>query len=79
MTTYQPPVDLVDDGAPLPAPRTPKLPTVPAGELHVLQLAGYSLIAGVRDGAPFIAAPGSTREEALAALQSIVDALKADA
>lgn len=79
MTKYQPPVDITGYGNPLPKPRTPVEPLIPPAELHVLQLAGYSLLAGVRDGRPFVAAPGSTKEEALAALQSVIDALEADA
>lgn len=71
--TYKPPVD-VDFGADLPQ-RTP----APAlhDELHAIELAGYSLLAGVHDGKPFVRAPGATRDEALAVLQNIVDALEA--
>lgn len=77
MTKYVPPID-VDFGAPLPVRMVEGIATTtPARELHILQLSGYSLIAGVRDGEPFVAAPGSTKEEALAALQAIVDALEA--
>ena len=71
---YRPPVD-VDFGAPLPH-RTPK---IAANELHAIQLAGYSLLAGVHDGRPFVRAPGANANEVLAALQAIVDALEADA
>ena len=70
--TYQPPVD-VDFGAELPH-RTPK---IAANELHAIQLAGYSLIAGVHDGTPFVRAPGADTDEVLAALQAIVDAIEA--
>lgn len=73
MTTYLPPVD-VDFGAPLPQ-RTPA--PAPGEELHVIQLAGYELLAGVHDGRPFVRAPGATRDEALAMLQTVVDALEA--
>lgn len=77
MTQYNPPVD-VDFGAPLPVRLVEGIPTKPGyRELHILQLSGYSLIAGVRDGEPFLAAPGSTKAEALAALQAIIDALEA--
>jgi hypothetical protein len=76
MTKYVPPID-VDFGAPLPVRLLGIATTTPARELHILQLSGYSLIAGVRDGEPFVAAPGSTKEEALAALQAIVEALEA--
>lgn len=79
MTKYQPPVDLVDHGEQLPVRMVEGIPTVSTyRELHTLQLAGYSLIAGIRDGEPFLAAPGSTKAEALAALQAIVAALEAD-
>jgi len=77
MTKYLPPID-VDFGEPLPVRLVEGIPTTtPAREIHILQLSGYSLIAGVRDGEPFVAAPGSTKDEALEALQSIVDALEA--
>lgn len=71
---YQPPVDIVGFGQPLPERRTP---TTYRRQLHAMELAGYSLLAGVHDGEPFITAPGATKEEALAALQQIVDALEA--
>ena len=74
---YQPPVD-VDFGAPLPH-RHPKIAAVAAGEPHTFELAGYSLLAGVHDGRPFVRAPGANTDEVLAALQSVVDALEADA
>lgn len=78
MTKYVPPID-VDFGAPLPVRVTWDIATwsTPARELHILQLSGYSLIAGVRDGEPFVVAPGSTKEEVRAALQAIVEALEA--
>lgn len=77
MTKYVPPID-VDYGAPLPVRLMEGIATTtPARELHILQLSGYSLIAGVRDGEPFVVAPGSTNEEVLAALQAIVEALEA--
>lgn len=78
MTKYVPPID-VDFGAPLPVrhPWGLAAESTPARELHILQLSGYSLIAGVRDGEPFVVAPGSTKEETLAALQAIVEALEA--
>lgn len=78
MTKYQPPVDLVGYGTQLPE-RVPGEPSPVPFELHTLQMAGYSLIAGVHDGEPFLAAPGSTKDEALAALQAVVDALEASA
>jgi hypothetical protein len=75
MTTYQPPVD-VDFGAPLPH-RLPTAAVPPAVEPHTFELAGYSLLAGVHDGQPFVRAPGAAVDEVLATLQSIVDALEA--
>lgn len=73
MTQYSPPVD-VDFGKPLPA----RVPTPgPTDELHAIHLAGYTLIAGIHDGKPFVRAPGATKLEALAALQRIVNALEA--
>jgi hypothetical protein len=69
---YVPPVD-VDFGAPLPE----RTPTPGTAELHAIHLAGYSLIAGVHHGQPFVRAPGATQAEALSALQAIVDALEA--
>lgn len=70
---YRPPVD-VDFGAPLPE----RIPTPSSvARLHAIQLGGYSLIAGVHAGRPFVRAPGATTEEAIAALQEIVDALEA--
>lgn len=76
MTKYVPPID-VDFGAPLPVRLVETIPITPNRELHILELSGYSLIAGVRDGEPFVAAPGSTKAEALKALQEIVNALEA--
>lgn len=72
MTQYRPPVD-VDFGAPLPE----RTPTPGTDELHAIHLAGYSLLAGVYHGEPFVRAPGATKAEALEALQAIVDALEA--
>lgn len=69
---YQPPIDIVDFGAALP-------PRQPGHELHRLELDGYTLLAGMRDGQPFILASDSTKEQVLTALQEIVDALEADA
>lgn len=70
---YRPPVD-VDFGAPLPE----RTPTPGTDELHAIHLAGYSLVAGVHHGKPFVRAPGATTAWVLATLQSIVAALQAD-
>lgn len=78
MTNYQPLVDLIGYGKPLPEPRTPVEPPAQETEIAFLQLLGYSVVAGVRDGRPFVAHPSSTKDEALAALQAVVDALEAD-
>jgi hypothetical protein len=75
MTTYLPPVD-VDFGAPLPH-RIPAAPVPAAGEPHTFELAGYSLMAGVHDGRPFVRAPGADVDEVLTTLQAIVDAIEA--
>jgi hypothetical protein len=73
--TYQPPVD-VDFGAPLPH-RVPAAHHRAAGEPHTFELAGYSLMAGVHDGKPFVRAPGATPDEVLTVLQELVDAIEA--
>lgn len=71
--TYRPPVDIVGFGVPLPKRDQP----AKSRQLHAMELAGYSLLAGVHDGEPFIAAPGATKDEALAALHQIIAALEA--